>query len=225
MIHENLLYACEHFGPVSQVRSATSDEIVRLYEILPEPLANFIENRGFCSFHDGLFTMCHPDEMRPLLSLIFKGDNEFHHNDCHVVGYTAFGELLCWSERFWDFEIDLPLSAIFCQTLTQPDLVYTAKVDHVASSIIRRHDFFDFEDIFDEPMYKRCQKAHGRLKHGECYGFVPALALAGYYSPMRTVDHIQRIQAREHFAILAQLDTFHLMTLTKDGFEPQRPIG
>ncbi|MCH2077076.1 MAG: DUF1851 domain-containing protein [Rhodobacteraceae bacterium] len=84
---------------------------------------------------------------------------------------------------------------------------------------------WDYFDFMGDEMLKRCIKAHGALELGQCYGFVPALALAGPESPMRNVDNIQRVSALEHFALLAQLQPFRLIQLTANGIETVREIG
>jgi len=86
-------------------------------------------------------------------------------------------------------------------------------------------EFADFLDIMGNPMYAACQKAHGKLEPGECYGFFPALAISGVFGPFRRVENIKRVKALEHFTILAQMDTFHLVRLAPEGYAPVRPIG
>lgn len=63
-IHENLQYTLEEYGPVKQIRFASKPELSELRRVLPQTVGDFIEEKGFCSFHNGLFTMCNPDEMR-----------------------------------------------------------------------------------------------------------------------------------------------------------------
>ena len=77
--------------------------------MLPQVVVDFIKEKGFCSFHNGLFTMCNPEEMRAVTALVFGADDDFHHRDCHVFGYTAFGVLYCWSDKLYNFRIELPL--------------------------------------------------------------------------------------------------------------------
>lgn len=41
----------------------------------------------------------------------------------------------------------------------------------------------------------------------------------------RTIEHVHRVKAIEHFAILVQLDAFQLARIGVDGAEPVRPVG
>ena len=57
---------------------------------------------------------------------------------------------------------------------------------------------------FDEnnkPLYSRSVKKYGELEPGECFGFVPALAMGG----SGNLDETQRLKALEHFIIVSQL--------------------
>lgn len=74
-------------------------------------------------------------------------------------------------------------------------------------------------------MLRRCIAAHGRLALGECYGFFPALDLAGLESPFRRVENIRKVRALEHFAILAQMQPFFLRKMGPEGNVRVRQIG
>ncbi|AZO78069.1 hypothetical protein BLM15_10960 [Bosea sp. Tri-49] len=159
------------------------------------------------------------------MALIFKDDKEFHHRSCHVVGFTAFGTLWCWSDQYLDFKIDLPFSLVYCDSLTMPGWKPTASADHIASGIVPDREDADFLDNAGEPMFDRCVEAYGRPSSTECFGFVPALAIAGAFGPLQRVENIKRMSALEHFTILAQLEQFHLVVPGPDDIIPVRAIG
>lgn len=224
-LHKDLLYSIEALGTTTQIRSATDSEVKRIREILPSPLADMIEDMGFCSFSDGLFYTCNPDDMKSILALTFGTDPDFSHKDCHVVGYSAFGDLYIWSEKYYRFNINLAEGFIFCRALTVPNWRPSATPEHLAANMIPERETIDFVDQYGQPLYQRCQEKYGRLESGECYGFFPALAISGIFGPHRTIEHIRRVKAMEHFAIIAQLDAFQLARVGVDGAEPVRPIG
>ncbi|MER0240400.1 T6SS immunity protein Tdi1 domain-containing protein [Fulvimarina sp. MAC8] len=96
----------------------------------------------------------------------------------------------------------------------------------MAASILPfQQDDVDFSDYLGEPMFSPCVERYGAPTMDECYGFFPALAIAGLDSPTRSVDHIKRVKALEHYTFLAQLDTFYLTRIGPSGFESVRPIG
>lgn len=225
-IHENLQYALEEYGPVKQIRFASKPELSELRRMLPQTVVDFIEEKGFCSFHNGLFTMCSPDEMRAVTALAFGADNDFHHKNCHVFGYTAFGVLYCWSDKLYNFRIELPLNVIYCRALTAPEnWPPQASAEHIASGMIPDEEEADFLDVNGNPMFAACQRAYGANEANECYGFFPALAIAGAFGPAQDLKHIKRVKALEHFTFLAQLRQFYLVRPVSGGLQAVRPIG
>ncbi|WFR98766.1 GAD-like domain-containing protein [Rhizobium tumorigenes] len=224
-MHENFKYFLNNYKPISFGQKPSSGTIERLSNLYPASLIEFISEYGFASFHGGLFQLCDPDELRPILAMAFKADPDFHHEECHVVGYTAFGTLRCWSKQYFDFDIELPLGAIYCPPLTVPGWQQNASADHVASGIIPDKDAAEFYDTNGEPMFDRCADLYGAPEIGECFGFVPALAISGAFGPRQQVGNIRRLSAVEHFMILAQLEDFQLMRITATDVVPVRSIG
>lgn len=224
-MHENFEYYLKNYGPIDNDEPADAEVIGRISRIYPPSLAGFIAEFGFPSFHSGLFRLCDPEDFRSILAMIFKADPDFSHRDCHVVGYSAFGVLKCWSPKYYGFDIELPLGAIYCSALTMPDWNPTASADHMASSLVPDNEDVEFFDFNGEPMFARCLELYGKLRKGECYGFVPALAISGPYSPLRRVENIKRVSALEHFSILSQLEDFSLMKITPSDVVPLRKIG
>lgn len=224
-MHENFRYYLEKYQPVSVEEKPAAAVIARLSKIYPASLVEFISEYGFASFHGGMFQLCNPDEFRSVLALVFKADPNFRHDECHVVGYTAFGNLRCWSPKYFEVDVELPLGAVYCPPLTMPGWQQTASADHVASGMVPDREDCDFLDVDGAPMFDRCVAAYGPLKKGQCFGFVPALAISGAFGALQRVENIKRLSALEHFSILAQLDEFALMKITAIDIVPVRPIG
>lgn len=224
-MHENFLYFLRTYQPVETTDAPDPNVLSRLSKIYPPSLLEFIGEYGFASFNAGLFQFCDPEDFCPALTSILKGDPELDPAICHVVGYTAFGTLICWSETHLDFEIELPLQSVYCSPLTIPGWAPTASADHIASGLVPDREDAEFFDFAGEPMFARCVSDHGQLARGECYGFVPALALSGAFGPLRQVENVRRLSAVEHFNILAQLGGFNLMKITLADVVPVRPIG
>ena len=225
-MHENFAYYLKNYAPEFPSGRPSQERRARIADLLKPSLAQFINQHGFVSFHGGLFRLCDPDEVRPVLELIFRGDKDFTSTDCHVVGYTAFGVLQCWSDRYRAFQIELPLGTIYCSALTKVDRAApTATDDHIASGLVLDREDADFLDAAGEPMFDRCVAAHGRPTTSECFGFVPALAMSGAFGALHRVENTKRMSAIEHFAILAQLQQFHLVAVGREDIVPVRPVG
>lgn len=225
-LDENFQYLLNKFGPPKDLTPLSTDQRQAMSGYLPPSYMAYLEKFGLGSLHNGLFWLCDPEQFRPLLALIFGADKELHHKTVHVTGYSAFGELTCWSDSYYDFSIDLVLGQIFCPALLPDFETPVASKNHIASSLLAKPDYIDYLDINGEPMFDRCTEMHGPLEPGECYGFFPALALAGgFYSPSRRVENIKRVKALEHFTILTQLQSFKLVQLAPEGYAPYRDVG
>ncbi|MCO6051745.1 DUF1851 domain-containing protein [Mesorhizobium sp. RP14(2022)] len=224
-MHENFTYYLKHYTPILQASRPDAAAANKIRQWVPPSLASFLCEEGFRRFHNGLFSLCDPDDFRSILALIFKADKDFHHKDCHVVGFSAFGVLQCWSKRLANFQINLPETSIYCRALTVPNWSPKASPNHLVAGVVPDKDAADFLDFRGEPMFDRCVEAYGSLEEGQCLGFVPALAISGAFSPMRSVEHIKRLSAAEHFTILAQLEEFQLVAVTAEEIVPVRSLG
>ncbi|UXN06803.1 MULTISPECIES: GAD-like domain-containing protein [unclassified Bartonella] len=225
--HENIQYYLDTNGQPDDIEKLSPEIITRMYEIFPPSFAGFLNEFGFCSFFDRGLQLCNPDDMRSILALIFEADKDFHHKDVHVYAYSAFGDLYCWSSTLYNFKINLVDCMVFSDFLIYKQEV-KATPDHIASQMLPKKRSIEFYDFNDEPLFARCLEHYGKLDMGQCYGYFPALALlGGSDTPMNRIENIKKVQAFEHFAILAQLDTFYLTTTSSDGnsFVKVRPIG
>lgn len=182
-----------------------------------------------------MFRFCNPNRFRSVLALVFKGDDDFTHRDCHVLGFSAFGEIRAWSERYGALDIDLPAARVACAALAPTDFknfgnIALPKVSFTDDSLVRSmipfdQEDVDYQDFSGKPMYRACVKSHGVLEADECYGFFPALAISGEGSKFQGVDKIRRVKAIEHFVLLAQIAPFTLVKIGSRGFETVRAIG
>ncbi|WP_244446718.1 GAD-like domain-containing protein [Neorhizobium galegae] len=222
-------------GPPQRCIPMTPEQENRLSKQLPASFMAFLLQYGFGDYFDRKVQYCDPAEFSPILALVFAGDPDFSHRDCFVVGYSAFGRLICWSQRHDQFEIDLVDLRMTSRKLAPTQFILppgTIKRERstdpnvLARSLLvsDQRDYEEF-DAQDQPMFARCRAMHGDLERNECYGYFPAIATVGLDSPVRRVENIRRVAALEHFAILAQLGTFHLMRLERGQYTAVRPIG
>jgi hypothetical protein len=224
---ENFAYRVKKFGMPRDPIQLTSEQESRFKDILPYPIVEFLQECGLGTYFGGLFRFCDPKDLRSILALVFKTDSEFNHNNVHVVAHSAFGELWCWSEDYGILEIDLPTGMILCQRLTSGSgkLAAHEKDRHSSGIIPLREEDADYPDFMDEPMYERCVALLGAVDRTECFGFFPALAAAGWDSPGRSVEHVKKVKALEHYALLAQFSEFVIVSAKPSGYEVFRPIG
>lgn len=225
VFHKNIQYYLDKNGLPMDSARLSPEVSARMHEIFPNSFAQFLDEFGFCSFFQRGFQLCNPDDMRSILALIFGADKDFNHKDVHVYGYTAFGELYCFSNKLRSFEIDLVDCRIFSNFLIY-NYEVTASLDHIASGLLPDREDIEQFDYYNEPLLGRCLERYGMLDRGQCYGYFPALALVGGEdSFMNKIENIKKVKAREHFAILSQLAPFTLTGTTSEGYFDVRNIG
>ncbi len=210
----------EDYGVPQQAQELTQERALELRGHLPGSIIDFWLAYGLGSVLDGLFRFCDPADYRDILTLLFKADKDFSHKDCHVYGYSAFGELYIWSEKHEVVDIkllDLKMSAsrlLYPENRADPDIAIGISLGHLNNLDIRADDD-------DRLLFKRALKKVGKLEPGEVYGFKLAPALGGG----KTLDALKRYSALEHFAILAQMADVQLIDYLKFPPEFIRTIG
>lgn len=165
------------------------------------------QTQGVGSWVGGLFTVCMPADFQELLLQVFERDKDFSHSDCHVFGYSAFGIVFAWSERFGLVRIDLLRSEVTARGLTADRK--TAPSESALTAMLYMLSERDTLDAFDDDgrkLFNRTVKKHGRPIAGQAFGFFPALALGG--APR--VENLRIVTALEHFLFLAQLQRLKL---------------
>lgn len=234
-IEKNYRSLAARLGPPVEYAAMPEEELAYLADRIPPRLAQFLQEVGHATFQNGGVTIARPSTLAPVLALVFKSDPDLSHKDCTVVSYNPFGNLSLWSRTLGFVEVYLAEGQITSQALaptefgaplqrpkpaTPPDPNLVAR-----GTVLSYDDQYDFLDYQGEDMLARCIAAHGPIALGECYGFFPALALAGVESPLRCVENIRRVPALEHFAFLAQAQPFYLTKTGPSGIEKVREIG
>ncbi|WEF32822.1 GAD-like domain-containing protein [Pseudoduganella chitinolytica] len=206
---ENFSYFLEQMGPAIDVNNVPPSTIERYRGKLPNQLLTYWEEHGWSGYADGLFWTVNPQEYEPVLEA-WIGDSPFMEQDAyHIIGRTAFGGLYFWGENTGNSLQVLPWDALAFPSAGAAPYIAAGRGEEAMSwffSTLERADF-ELEDDNQRPLFTPALRKLGRLKRGEMYGFVPALALGG----TATIDHLQKVQAVEHLVILAQLAPLRVM--------------
>ena len=209
----------EDFGAPKLHIAFSEEEMHQLAGKLPEDLLAFMSAFGRAVFQDGLIQICHPDDQKSVLTLIFGSDESFSHQNCHAYAYSAFGEIFCWHREYGLTIVDVISGSVTGRLLTK-NLSRDANTDRTFITPFGADA--DFYDVNDKPLFKRSVKKLGSLRIGECYGFVPALALGG--SP--ELQYLKCLRSPEHFALVAQTMEYNLIDIQGYGRTVvARPIG
>lgn len=99
MLHPIAQEMLDDFGGLNMHDKPDAAYIARWRGRLPESMVGFWEEMGFGTMAEGSLTLCRPEDYSEVLAVLFGADPDFSARDCHLVGFSAFGELYIWSER------------------------------------------------------------------------------------------------------------------------------
>ena len=168
---------------------------------------------------DGKFQFCRPADYMNLVEQIFAGDPDLLPSATHMVGFSAFGELLLWNEQHERVLVNLPRLAARVRAFDfrEPDDPAHLPLATPLYRLDREGSFDVFEqDDVAEPLFARALARLGPPDFGQCYGFVPMLALGG----SAKLDRIERLDAAVHFSLLAGAGRCRVMVVQTLGGHP-----
>lgn len=211
------------YGAPADGERMSSQQTASYRHIVPDGLCKFWQDYGLGSFKDGRFRLSDPDVMKPVSNAVFSGDPMFLPDDIVIIGYTGFGDLLCWHPNLRtvtvdvnDFRVANPgnPNASRLPGLEDVRVSDDFEIGHQIENYLKYDDFTTVFDAEGEELFPLAMQRLGSLAPGEIYGFVPALNFGG--EPK--IENVRRLGVIEHLLFLAQLGPFTLTALT-----PQRP--
>ncbi len=207
------------YGPPAHAVPIAPAELDALAGRLPSELLAFWREYGLGMWLDGKFQFCRPADYAELVEQIFENDPDLLPSATHMVGFSAFGELLLWNEQHERVLVNLPWLTARVRAFDAPE---PGDPPHLllATPLFRlgREGSFDvFErDDAAEPLFARALARLGPLDLGQCYGFVPMLAFGG----SAKLDRIERLDAEVHFSLLAGAGRCPVMAVQTPGGHP-----
>ena len=164
----------------------------------PEELLWIWENMGFGIYENGFLQMVNPDEYEFIFEYVDK-----LLEPTIVCGITALGDLLVWEGNDnWTVAPDEGsrcsiINVRRCNDNVIGDMEGTLNV-FIADD---GDDFFLREkDMFDAKIYLDNKDKLPKLNYGECYGYVPALALGG----SKSVKNLKVVDAKAYIHLIGQ---------------------
>jgi GAD-like protein len=172
-----------------------SIETINKYKgILPDELLSIWQTMGYGVYEDGFLQLVNPDEYEFVFDYIDK-----LLEPSIVFGITALGDLLIWEGNK--------------NKTIASDEGNRVKIINIRSCKSRALDnfrgaidiFFDDyfiakKDYFDSKAYLDVKDKLPKLQYGQCYGYVPALALGGKASN----KNLQVVDAKTYIDIVGQ---------------------
>jgi len=189
----------EEFGPAIDRRDATLSTVDQYRGVLPEQLLAYWQEHGWCGYGRGLFWTVDPKVYEPVLEA-WIGETPFMEEDAyHIIARGAFGDIYFFGARTGrKLHVVAPDARVLPPRMPgTTDLNLSIRAFFASQT----RAACEFSDAKGAPLFARALQKLGPLRHDEMYGFVPALALGG----PATLDHLQKVKAVEHLALLAQL--------------------
>jgi hypothetical protein len=207
-INEDFQYCVKKFGTPMDGEAVPSAVLEEYKSKVPQPMIDFWTAYGTGLWLNGKFQLCRPDRYQGLLKIILKDDPDFPSNECCLLGFSAFGDLLIWNNKNYALTVELVYKIADTQHLSPkcrvlpPDRAIGSKLSFVDGS---GYDLYDGAEQ-SKPLFDRTLKKLGKLNYGECYGFVPAVGIGG----LGVLSEVKKMRALEHFGLIAQLDNIKL---------------
>ena len=204
------------YGPPANAVHMPPAELDALEGRLPQELLAFWRKYGLGSWLNGKFQFCRPADYADIVEQIFDNDPDLLPSVTHLVGFSAFGELLLWNEKYQMALVNL--SRLVARVDAFDALEPGDPSYFPMTTPLFRLDFGHSFDVFEqddaaEPLFARALARLGPPDLGQCYGFVPMLALGG----SAKLDRIERLDAAVHFSLLAGAGPCRLMAVQTLG--------
>lgn len=190
---------------IGEVGEATTSRYVPEAEIekwkgkLPELLLNYWRNEGWSSYYDGLLTIVNPEDYENIVDEWLENTYLEEIDSFHAIAINGFGNVYLCGEKTGQCVVISPIfNTIFVQKkklkrIQTTDSLNVSILTLFLSSKVERHGK---DGLFDKAIQK-----FGPLDDYEIFGFEPALILGGELD----IKYIQKVDARIHLSILAQL--------------------
>lgn len=188
---------------------------------VPNGLIRCWEKYGLGTVLDGFFQFVDPTRYSGVCEAVFDGDPELDPTRSHIIGLSAFGNLLIWNEKYHIISIDLVNLKAFGSSLEKNEESNEKNLALIGGLSVVDRPSFDERDSNGEGLFKPALQKLGRLKPNQIYGFVPMLALGGN----RSIDNLKIVSAPEHLLMLAQVGPVSLVDMSKPYGHKPRNIG
>ena len=171
-------------------------EVINKYKgILPDELITIWKTMGFGIYEDGFFQLVNPNEYDFVFDYIDK-----LYEPSIIWAITALGDIIMWEGNI---NAKIP-NAGNCNTFINirkcNDHVIGADMEGFLNYFLGDRDYWPDKDYFAAKPYLDIKGKLPPLKYGQCYGYVPAIALGGSAS----IKNIQIVDAKTYIEIIGQ---------------------
>lgn len=180
--------------------SDVSEEMISKYKKMfngriPEELIWIWRNMGLGIYDDGYFQIIRPDEYEFIFQYVDK-----LLEPTIPWGITALGDILCWEGNIgWTIAPDEGNRVLVINVRNCESHVITGFAGTL-NNFIGEIFFLEKKDYFNAKPYLQIKDKLPRLEYGQCYGYVPALALGG----SRSIKNLQVVDAKSYIDTIGQ---------------------
>lgn len=189
----------DEVGEATTSRYVPETEIEKWKGKLPPLMLNYWRNEGWSSYYNGLLTIVNPEEYEDIVDE-WLDDTYLEEIDVfHAIAINGFGNLYLCGEKTGRC---VTISALYNTLIVNKKSLKNKQSDVNLDFGIE--SFFISYDIGyqnKKGLFEKAIKKLGPLGDYEIFGFEPALILGGELD----IKHIQKVDARIHLSILAQL--------------------
>lgn len=199
MRNEDFELFIEEFGEATTSGFVPETEIEKWQGKLPTRLLEYWRDEGRSSYYNGLFTLVDPDDYEATLDEWLENSYLEEIDIFHAIAIDGFGGLyLCGENSGQSVAISPIHNTLFVQikdiSTEQSERSLNISIESLFGSATL--DYYNKGGFFEKAVKKL-----GPLGKNEIFGFEPALILGGEFD----IKCIQKVDARVHLSILAQL--------------------
>jgi hypothetical protein len=162
-------------------------------EIFPNDLIIIWEKMGFGIFEDGFFQLVNPDEYE----FVFKYIDKLYEPSV-IWAVTALGDLIMWEGNKNVTIKNAGNCNTFINVRKCNDHVIGADMEGFLNYFLGDRDYWPDNDYFAAKPYLQIKGKISPLEYGQCYGYVPAIALGGN----ATIKNIKIVDIKSYINII-----------------------
>ncbi|MGV3613144.1 MAG: T6SS immunity protein Tdi1 domain-containing protein [Fluviicola sp.] len=174
--------------------SHVSSEIIQKYkDILPDDLIYIWENMGLGIYENGFLQLINPEDYE----FVFQYVDKLLHPTI-VIGITALGDLLVWEGN--EGRTIAENEGKRCKLINVRKCTDNVISGFLGTFNVFMQHFLEEKDYFDAKPYLEIKDKLPKLEYGQCYGYVPALALGG----SKSTKNLKIVDAKSYINTIGQ---------------------
>lgn len=176
--------------------SDVPSEIIKKYKnIAPDELIHIWEQMGFGIYENGFLQIINPDEYMFVYEYI-----DLMLEPTILWGITALGDILAWEGKQNATISVKEGDRCYRIDVRKCSRTIVSNMEGLLNVFIGREFFLKDKDYFDSTPYLEVKDELPRLEYGQCYGYVPALALGG----RKGNKNLNVVDAKSYIEIIGQ---------------------